>query len=454
MAPQWIWLLAVALVTCCWGIATVVAVDTDEVDAARDLSDRVAVLLTDGRDPNRWCMGLLVAPDSLVTYAHCVRQDKAALVWAFFGDTKDQFLSPGRAISGSGATNGNGSASASASAPQSLGEEEVGWMNPWARIKSITVHPDFQSVRTTPSADLAVVRIDLPRVTPPFPLASKGGVDPADWNTTRSGFFRPLQGYQVSNLFLLTGRMGKIREKGDLRRVGWRYCERRRQFPVDSDARGQVCVVASQVLDRRYEVLNDTFVMLGDKLIGLSVDTAPTDSHRVLFLSEHTDFIHSTAKKQTRWIPVTPMNIGGQAAPFQGYLVGLRANKTAENFCLGSLIAPDMVLTAAHCVYDVKFDRVSVGSVYASTDKDGEQIKVKRVVLARDTLANVLLQQTGTLDGFRYTCSDSIQLYTRGSTDAISALITRFDTHPLRLRHSRFERASPGEQRLPSCRLS
>ncbi|GLD97045.1 hypothetical protein PINS_up005728 [Pythium insidiosum] len=416
----WIWLLVVAILACARQLGALARIlDADDLDATRDLSDRVALLLPESRDPNRWCMGLLVAPDSLVTYAHCVQQNSTALAWAFFGNSLDQFLA-----TKSPASSGNGSAAA---APRQPEQEDVGWMTPWARVKSVTVHPDFKGVRMTPSADLAVVRIDVPRVTPPFPLASKGGVNVSDWNTTRSGvFFRSLQAYQVSNFMLLTGRADKIRERGELRRVGWRYCERRRHFAVNSDFKGQVCTVASQLTERRYEVFSDTFVLLGDKLIGLSLDTVPTDSHRVLFLSEHTQFIHSTAKSQPKWVAVAPMTIGGQTAPLQGYLVGLRTSKGGENFCLGSLIAPDMVLTAAHCVKDLKFDQASVGSLFASTEEDGEQIKVRRVLIHPNFQADIFQNDFALVELEYISVQTPIALYSNRKNDYEAGTQLRF----------------------------
>jgi len=71
--------------------------------------------------------------------------------------------------------------------------------------------------------------------------------------------------------------------------------------------------------------------------------------------------------------------VGGQEAPMYkyGFNAGMRSSSSGNSFCGGALIAPDVVLTAAHCL---NIPWVSAGTHYRSGTSDGDQRQVGRTI--------------------------------------------------------------------------
>ena len=76
-----------------------------------------------------------------------------------------------------------------------------------------------------------------------------------------------------------------------------------------------------------------------------------------------------------------PVIVGGKEAQVGQhlYLSGLRRTAGGSSSCGGSLIAPNVILTAAHCMGH-GLSTVSIGTHFTSGEADGERIKVKEEI--------------------------------------------------------------------------
>ncbi|ETV64976.1 hypothetical protein H257_18218 [Aphanomyces astaci] len=75
--------------------------------------------------------------------------------------------------------------------------------------------------------------------------------------------------------------------------------------------------------------------------------------------------------------------VNGTEAPIgkYTYVTGLRPNETADSLCGASLVAPKILVTAAHCVTRPWSTYASIGSHYLNGTKDGERIKIVKRTL-------------------------------------------------------------------------
>ncbi|RLN99520.1 hypothetical protein DYB28_004836 [Aphanomyces astaci] len=63
------------------------------------------------------------------------------------------------------------------------------------------------------------------------------------------------------------------------------------------------------------------------------------------------------------------------------YVTGLRPNETAASICGASLVAPKILVTAAHCATRPWSTYAFIGSHYLNGTKDGERIKIVKRTL-------------------------------------------------------------------------
>lgn len=393
----------------------------DLLDSEGVMSKVALLTVTRSDASSPWCMGLLVAPDALLAYAHCVGDKNIS--WAFFGDSLESFHGNGRgepeeekqeevnaeddqATSDGSVMASAGSLSSGAAAAESLDfssvnvtqlrsflrvrsedDADVGDVQEWVPTIETILHPDYGSTNKSPAADMAIVRLQVARDVAPFQLLPD---EQATVNSTKVATTNTFRGYKVTNEFVQNASFAKSREIGPFSRVSWYNCPwwqrtvNGAKLPLKAPS-DQMCLIASAIEDRvKLDAIN-SFVMIGDQLAGLSVchssDCVKRVVHPYVLVSGLRDFIEHATRKQDIWTDMGLFVIGGSDAVLQGYLSGLRMTKSGQNFCLGSLIAPEFVLTAAHCVEDVMPRYASVGSRYSSSEDDGEQIKVKNVVV-------------------------------------------------------------------------
>jgi secreted trypsin-like serine protease len=87
--------------------------------------------------------------------------------------------------------------------------------------------------------------------------------------------------------------------------------------------------------------------------------------------------------------PVAEPVIGGSAAPAGKWPDAAAVLWSGEQACTGTLIAPNVVITAGHCVEGGAPDAVLVGATAKSRPEEGEMIDIERSVAYPDSQATI-----------------------------------------------------------------
>lgn len=138
---------------------------------------------------------------------------------------------------------------------------------------------------------------------------------------------------------------------------------------------------------------HSTSAMKTSYLVGLQADTSRTDF--IVSVPDIANFVNAYSTGHS-WgaSPGTSTALSSSKAPWTSelvassigsgssqYVVALRAEKNAQKFCGGTLIAPTFVLTTANCVSDGLANYAAIGSDTPSSDVEVIRIAKNRTVI-------------------------------------------------------------------------